>query len=74
LIIATYILHEIAASVGTVLRPVADHFEGTLWQVDPTHTTISTIGIGGAQPVTVALNTFYEHGTKQYSVEKTHPS
>jgi len=50
---------------------LADHFEGTLWQVDPTHTTISTIGNGGAQPVTVTLNIFYDHGTKQYSVEKT---
>ena len=45
-------------------------WEGGMWEFDPYHNSIITVGNGGTKPTQTALTIFYDQGTKKYELEQ----
>ena len=50
---------------------LASHWEGGTWQVDSTHDSLVAIGNGGNKQANAELTLFYNHGSQQYTIERT---
>lgn len=70
----------ITASYDATLRygaqtPFSDQLsfksEGSMWEFDPYHDSIITVGNGGTKPTEAAFTIFYNQGTQKYELEQT---
>jgi hypothetical protein len=50
---------------------LAFHWAGSMWQYDPQHDSIITVGNGGTKPTQAAFTLFYNQGTQKYEMEQT---